>query len=163
MTAPSDTPDAPDVVPGGPAIEANDLTYRYAKRDEPALAGLTLTLRPGAIIGLLGRNGSGKTTLLSLAAGLRRPTAGRLTVAGRPAFDDATTARAVACLGGPRCLIEDVPIRRSLELWAVIRLGWDAQEAARLMEVFEVPLRTRPSRLSLGQRSALETVVALAQ
>ena len=46
MTAPSDTPDAPDVVPGGPAIEANDLTYRYAKRDEPALAGLTLTLRP---------------------------------------------------------------------------------------------------------------------
>ena len=82
MTAPSDTPDAPDVVPGGPAIEANDLTYRYAKRDEPALAGLTLTLRPGTITGLLGRNGSGKTTLLSLAAGLRRPTAGRLTVAG---------------------------------------------------------------------------------
>ena len=162
MTAPSDTPDAPDVVPGGPAIEANDLTYRYAKRDEPALAGLTLTLRPGTITGLLGRNGSGKTTLLSLAAGLRRPTAGRLTVAGRPAFDDATTARAVACLGGPRCLIEDVPIRRSLELWAVTRPGWDAQEAARLMEVFEVPLRTRPSRLSLGQRSALEAVVALA-
>ena len=30
------------------------------------------------------------------------------------------------------------------------------------MEVFEVPLRTRPSRLSLGQRSALEAVVALA-
>ena len=64
MTAPSDTPDAPDVVPGGPAIEANDLTYRYAKRDEPALAGLTLTLRPGTITGLLGRNGSGQTTLL---------------------------------------------------------------------------------------------------
>ena len=162
MTAPSDTPDAPDAVPGGPAIEANDLTYLYTKRDEPALAGLTLTLRPGTITGLLGRNGSGKTTLLSLAAGLRRPTAGSLAVAGRPAFDDDATMTAAALLGGPRCLIEDVPIRRSLELWAATRPGWDAQEAARLMDRFEVPLRTRPSRLSLGQRSALEAVVALA-
>ena len=41
------------------------------------------------------------------------------------------------------------------------RPGWDGQEAARLMEVFEVPLRTRPSRLSLGQRSALDAVFAL--
>ena len=161
MTAPSDTPDAPDVVPGGPAIELTDLGYRYAGGGAAALSGLTLTLRPGTLTGLLGRNGSGKTTLLSLAAGLRRPTAGSLAVAGRPAFDDDATMTAAALLGGPRSLLEDIPIRRSLELWAVTRPGWDGQEAARLMEVFEVPLRTRPSRLSLGQRSALDAVFAL--
>ena len=161
MTAPSDTPDAPDVVPGGPAIELTDLGYRYAGGGAAALSGLTLTLRPGTLTGLLGRNGSGKTTLLSLAAGLRRPTSGSLTVAGRPAFDDGVTMSAAALLGGPRSLLEDIPIRRSLELWAVTRPGWDGQEAARLMEVFEVPLRTRPSRLSLGQRSALDAVFAL--
>ena len=54
------------------------------------------------------------------------------------------------------------PVRRSLDLWAATRPGWDAQEAARLMDRFEVPLRTRPSRMSLGQRSALDAVLALA-
>ena len=151
-----------ETAPGGPALDVTDLGYRYARGGGPALTGLTLTLRPGTVTGLLGRNGSGKTTLLSLVSGVRRPTSGTLTVAGRPAFDDATTMAATAHLGGPRTLIEDSPVRRSLDLWAATRPGWDAQEAARLMDRFEVPLRTRPSRMSLGQRSALDAVLALA-
>ena len=169
MTASSGAPDASGAVlnnaesaSGGPAVELTGLTYRYAKAGEPAVNGLGLTLRPGTITGLLGRNGSGKTTVLSLIAGLRRPTSGSLTIAGRPAFDDAVTMTATAFLGGPRSLLENAPTRRSLELWAATRPGWDAQEAARLMEVFELPLKTRPSRLSLGQRSALDAVFALA-
>ena len=142
-----------ETAPGGPAIDVTDLGYRYARGGGPALTGLTLTLRPGTVTGLLGRNGSGKTTLLSLVSGVRRPTCGTLTVAGRPAFDDATTMAATAHLGGPRTLIEDSPVRRSLDLWAATRPGWDAQE---------VPLHTRPSRMSLGQRSALDAVLALA-
>lgn len=164
MTISPHSPAAPatDAAPGGPAIDMTDLGYRYARGREPALTELTLTLRPGTITGLLGRNGSGKTTLLSLISGLRRPTHGALAVAGRSAFDDNATMTATAHLGGPRSLIEDSPVRRSLELWAATRPGWDAQEAARLMDRFEVPLRTRPSRMSLGQRSALDAVLALA-
>ena len=169
MTASSGAPDASgaalnnaEAASHGPAVELTGLTYRYAKAGEPAVNGLGLTLRPGTITGLLGRNGSGKTTLLSLIAGLRRPTSGSLTIAGRPAFDDDAAMTATAFLGGPRSLLEDVPTRRSLELWAATRPDWDAQEAARLMEVFELPLKTRPSRLSLGQRSALDAVFALA-
>ena len=121
MTASSGAPDASGAVlnnaesaSGGPPVELTDLTYRYAKAGEPAVNGLGLTLRPGTITGLLGRNGSGKTTLLSLIAGLRRPTSGSLTIAGRPAFDDDAAMTATAFLGGPRSLLEDVPTRRSL-------------------------------------------------
>jgi ATP-binding cassette subfamily F protein 3 len=39
------------------------------------LQGLTLTLRPGERLGLLGRNGAGKSTLIRLLAGNRRPAA----------------------------------------------------------------------------------------
>jgi ATP-binding cassette subfamily B protein len=48
----------------------------------PVLAGLDLEIRPGEVIGLVGVNGAGKTTLLTLLAGLRRPTAGRITADG---------------------------------------------------------------------------------
>ena len=46
-----------------------------------ALRDVSLTVRRGEAVGLMGRNGSGKSTLLKLIAGLHRPTAGRLLVA----------------------------------------------------------------------------------
>jgi ABC-type polysaccharide/polyol phosphate transport system ATPase subunit len=46
-----------------------------------ALRDVSLTVRKGEAVGLVGRNGSGKSTLLKLVAGLHRPTGGQLLVA----------------------------------------------------------------------------------
>ena len=46
-----------------------------------ALRDVSLTVRRGEAVGLMGRNGSGKSTLLKLIAGLHRPTSGRLLIA----------------------------------------------------------------------------------
>jgi ABC-type branched-subunit amino acid transport system ATPase component len=48
-----------------------------------ALASVSVTLRQGEILGLIGPNGSGKTTLLNLVTGIHRPTAGRVTLGDR--------------------------------------------------------------------------------
>lgn len=47
-----------------------------------ALDGLSLTVREGELVGLVGPNGSGKTTLVNLMSGAFRPTAGQITVDG---------------------------------------------------------------------------------
>lgn len=48
-----------------------------------ALDGLTLTIRQGERVGIIGRNGAGKSTLLQMLAGIMPPTAGSMTVCGK--------------------------------------------------------------------------------
>ncbi|WP_246608068.1 ABC transporter ATP-binding protein [Paractinoplanes toevensis] len=77
---------APDAaVPGGfDELGVHGVTLRYPERDRPAVENLSLTLRTGQTIALVGENGSGKSTLAAMIAGLREPTAGHLTWNGRP-------------------------------------------------------------------------------
>ena len=67
-------------------LRSQGLTKRYGSK--LALDNLDLTLPEGKIIGLLGPNGSGKTTFIKLAAGLLSPTAGSVTVCGKPIGPD---------------------------------------------------------------------------
>ena len=64
-----------------PAIELRELSRAYGER--VALAGVSLTLPPGATLAVFGANGAGKTTLLRILATLLSPHAGTVRVLGR--------------------------------------------------------------------------------
>jgi ATP-binding cassette, subfamily B, bacterial len=69
---------------GGPeAITLTDVTFRYPGQEQDALRGVSLTLRRGQVVALVGENGSGKTTLAKLVTGLYLPTSGSVTWDGR--------------------------------------------------------------------------------
>ena len=65
-------------------IELRDVskTYRRDALEIPVLERVTLAVDEGEVLGLMGPSGSGKSTLLNLLAGIDRPTAGSLRVAG---------------------------------------------------------------------------------
>jgi ABC-2 type transport system ATP-binding protein len=63
-------------------IEARGLTKRYG--GTLAVDNLSFTVEPGKITGFLGPNGAGKTSTMRLILGLDRPTAGIVTINGKP-------------------------------------------------------------------------------
>jgi ABC-2 type transport system ATP-binding protein len=73
-----------------PALLAEDLSKRYARVE--ALAGVSLEVQRGELVGLLGPNGAGKSTLVKIACGLIRASRGRAEICGAPA--GSATARA---------------------------------------------------------------------
>ncbi len=64
----------------GLALESVSFTYRGS--DSPAISELSVCIRPGEIVALVGPNGSGKTTLVKLLLRLYDPDAGRITADG---------------------------------------------------------------------------------
>src|SRR5467141_2208382 len=64
-------------------IRLDNVTKTYQAGAPPALADLSMDVAAGEVAAVMGPSGSGKSTLLNLIAGLDRPTAGTVTVAGR--------------------------------------------------------------------------------
>jgi ABC-2 type transport system ATP-binding protein len=84
---------APEVKPPfvAPVISVENLLHRYENRT--ALNGVSFTVRPAELFGLLGPNGSGKTTLFRILSTLMLPTAGRAIIMGCDAAQEPARLR----------------------------------------------------------------------
>jgi ABC-2 type transport system ATP-binding protein len=125
-------------------IEAKGLTKRYG--DTLAVDDLSFTVEPGKITGFLGPNGAGKTTTMRMILGLDQPTAGEVTVNGKPFAQLAQPMRQVGALldakalhGGRSaynhllCLAQsnNLPVTRVSQVLALVGLSEVARKRAR--------------------------------
>ena len=61
-----------------PVLEGKELWFRYEAKGKDVLRGLSLSVRQGELLSLLGGNGAGKSTLLRILCGLKKPLRGKV-------------------------------------------------------------------------------------
>ncbi len=71
-----------------PIIQVNNVTFTYEEAAEPALQNVSMDVRKGEFLAVLGHNGSGKSTLAKLLNALYVPTEGKVTVCGMDTADE---------------------------------------------------------------------------
>ncbi len=147
---PSDVPE-----PFADRLELDGVQFTYAPDEpsvRPALRGIDLTVRRGEFLGICGPTGGGKSTLLDLLVGLLQPTAGTITVDGRPL--DAAPAWWWSQLGvvSQQVFLTDDTLRRNI----AFGVAPEAIDEVRLARCIE---RAQLSEMVAGLPAGLHTVV----
>ncbi|HTF53438.1 MAG TPA: ABC transporter ATP-binding protein [Pseudonocardia sp.] len=87
MNQPSSQPTSDSTTADAVLLDRIDLDYRQGRTSTPALRDVTIRIKAGQTLALLGPSGSGKSTALKVLAGFLQPTAGRVYLDGRDVTD----------------------------------------------------------------------------
>jgi D-xylose transport system ATP-binding protein len=158
-------------------LEVDHVTKRFGP--VVALRDVSLQLRAGEVLGLIGDNGAGKSTLVNIMSGAVRPDEGRILVDGRERhFGDPSDARAA----GIETVFQNLALIPTLNIWENVYLCREEfrhgplgvlrsmnkramrREVEQGFDRFGVhlpPLRTKVSALSGGQRQQVAVTRAV--
>ena len=140
-----------------------------------ALQGVSLSLRPGEVLALMGENGAGKSTLMKILGGVQPPDEGEIEIDGKPVvFSGVKDSKAA----GIALIHQELMLAPNLDITSNIFLGNEGTKGgllgplnrpglnARAVELMarvglKVPVTTPVSRLTAGQMQMVEIAKAL--
>ena len=155
------------------AVELKDVTFGYSPLAEPLIEGLSLSVRPGGSVALVGASGCGKSTVSALVAGLYQPWSGEVLLDGKPraAYPHEVVTSSVSVVDQEITLFDDT-IENNIKMFDPTiedsRMVLAAQDAGIHEDIQKMPggyqrkLKSDGTDLSGGQRQRIEIARVLA-
>lgn len=154
------------------ALEFDRVAFSYAGAEEPSLSGITVKLRPGETLGVIGGTGSGKSTFVSLIPRFYDATSGEVKVFGRDVkeYPLAELRRLVGTVPQKAAVVSGT-IRENLrwakpdatdeELWAALKTAQAESFVEALPQKLETRVEQGGKNFSGGQKQRLTIARAL--
>ena len=154
---------------GQALVEVTGIEKRFGTTR--ALHDVSLSIKAGQCLGLVGRNGAGKSTLVSILSGLVEPDAGTVAFGGEPAPRVGDTARWhewIATVFQHSMIVPDLSVAENVFLGATSRLVNWREVRARTRDImsewgFDIPAETLCRDLSAEQLQVVEIARSLAR
>jgi ABC-2 type transport system ATP-binding protein len=142
-----------------PAVQASNLRKDFGARI--VLQDLSFEVRPGEVIGVLGKNGAGKTTLLEILLGYTPPSSGEVRIFGNPSAElPGDVKRRVGFVPQQDELLNQLTAAEQLRVISSFYPSWDHDLIQRLCRDWGVDLNARIKRMSVGERQKLSILLA---
>ena len=150
-----------------PQVELNDVSIIYPGSQTSALRSVSLTVKPGETLAIVGPSGAGKTTLVDVLLGVLQPTSGLVRISGNAPLESIANWPGVFSYVPQDVKIIDGSFRENVALGFPTRLAtdelvWEALDAAQLSETvrllpekLDAPVGDRGTKLSGGQKQRL--------
>ncbi|CAM3119012.1 ABC transporter ATP-binding protein [Staphylococcus argensis] len=143
-------------------LNVKDLNKSY-KNSEFTLSDLNLTIRPGEVVGLIGKNGSGKSTLINTLVGNRFPSSGEIEF-----FDQKVTEQNQGYKEYLGVVFDDLRVPHKLDIkhiekaFSHIYQTWDSDKFNELIQQFELPTNRPVKDFSRGMKMKVAISMTLA-
>ena len=156
------------------AVEIKNVTFGYSRLEEPLISDLSISVKAGERVAIVGHSGCGKSTLSKLISGLYQPWSGEILLDGKPrsAYPRDMLISSLAVVDQDIILFEDT-IANNIKMWddsiqdfEMILAARDAQIHDDIMQMpggYHYQLAAGGRNLSGGQRQRLEIARVLAQ
>ncbi|QUY63681.1 Multidrug ABC transporter ATPase [Gulosibacter molinativorax] len=154
-------------------IEIDNVVFQFEDASEPVVNGVSMDIRDGEMVALVGSSGAGKSTVLDLLIGLFEPTRGEIRCGGRRIDDDPAAWNLSLAIVPQDVFLIDDSIRRNIAFGdreseindERMQVAIEAAQLGQLISELEDGLDTRVGergvRLSGGQRQRLGIARAL--
>ena len=147
------------------SILIQDVSKRFGSFQ--AVDQVSLEVKSGSLVALLGPSGSGKSTLLRLISGLETPDVGRILITGEDATDRNVQDRNIGFVFQHYALFKHMTVRQNIAFGLEIRKAATTRVKQRVEELLDLVQLTGlgdryPSQLSGGQRQRVALARALA-
>nr|WP_300004269.1 ABC transporter ATP-binding protein [Tissierella sp.] len=140
-------------------IQIRGVTKKY--RNKKALDNLSLDIKKGGVIGILGPNGSGKTTLIKILTGLLRSSSGEVLIDGQT--PGPYTKSIVSYLPDRNFLYDWMTVDEAIRFYKDFYEDFDREKAINLIEFMDLKLDMRIKELSKGMHEKLNLSLVLAR
>lgn len=140
-------------------IQLENVSKRFLRKK--ALTDISLQIKPGHIVGLIGANGSGKSTTLKLIAGLIQPTKGTVLVDGQ--VSSRRICMQVAFLSELDANYSFMTVAQTVTFYAQTFNDFDKEKAEKIIDFMKLDRTQKVKNLSKGNRGRLKIVVTLAR
>jgi ABC-2 type transport system ATP-binding protein len=142
-------------------LEFNNISRSYRK-GVPVLDGVTFSVAPGEVVGLLGRNGAGKTTLIRIAMGMLFPHGGSVRVFGlSPSDEPVAVKRRVGYVAEDQVLPGRLTIAELIDFHRYLFARWDEALERQLLERFGLSTGSKIKQLSKGEARQVALLCAV--
>ena len=140
-------------------LECRELCKRYGSVQ--ALEGVSFSVEPGRVVGLLGPNGSGKTTFIKLANGLLTPTSGSLTILGSAPGPE--TKAVVSYLPDRPYLAEWMSAAQLMDFFQDFYADFDRDRATEMLLKLNIAPGQRIKQMSKGTREKVQLIMVMSR